>query len=64
MATHLHEVVLLEVGLQDRVLHRREHEADVLGVCKPETVLMSPRPSLQRSDRDVNPIQGAGITIV
>lgn len=28
----LHQVVLLEVGLQDGVLHRREHEADVLRV--------------------------------
>ena len=30
----LDEVVLLEVQLQDGVLHRREHEADVLGVWK------------------------------
>lgn len=33
VSTALHEVVLLQVVLQYRVLHRREHEPDVLRVC-------------------------------
>ena len=36
--TSLHQVVLLEVELQDRVLHRGEHEPDVLRVCNINTM--------------------------
>ena len=34
----LDQVVLLEVQLQDRVLHRREHEPDVLRIWKGEII--------------------------
>ena len=32
-ARALHQIVFLQIRLQDRVFHRREHESDVLRIC-------------------------------
>lgn len=36
LSRRLNEIVLLQIRLQDGVLHRRKHESDVLRICGTE----------------------------